>query len=377
MRRPTLNFVSGIATPPVNQLLAAVDAREDVDLRLWYAEETAVGLYGWKANPTHQIKRAEIYGTGLPHQGLLDLASRAGSDEGFMLVGWSNPTLRILIPLLASRGRRLAFFTDCPAQKDRAFHRELLREMYLGILRDNSTVFAIGKTAVDYYAARRFAPSALCNLLLPVELPSDLLLKISEKAAVRAKYGVEPRDLFVVTGSRLVREKGFDLMFEALAALAKAGSGPFKVLLVGTGVEQTALADQVKSAGLSNAVIFEPWMEFSDFCSCIAAADLVVHPARYDAFGGITLTATGLGVPVIGTRQAGSAVELIEHGVNGFLYDAEATRALTGHMHTLMQDRILLAQMAAAARRMAGRFTAESVADTLVNRLLLDGILAL
>jgi hypothetical protein len=52
MPTPTLNFVSGIATPPVNQLLHAVAARTDLCLRIWYATETDSKLYPWQTNPT-------------------------------------------------------------------------------------------------------------------------------------------------------------------------------------------------------------------------------------------------------------------------------------------------------------------------------------
>jgi len=131
MPRPTLNFVSGIATPPINQLPQAVAARTDLGLRIWYAEETDLKLYPWQTNPTHEVKRAEIYGTRWPSPQLVKLALRGSRDQGFMLAGSSNATMRALIPALATRGGRFAFFTDRPADRERSRSLAILCDMCL------------------------------------------------------------------------------------------------------------------------------------------------------------------------------------------------------------------------------------------------------
>jgi glycosyltransferase involved in cell wall biosynthesis len=374
MRIPTLNFVSGIATPPVNQLLAAVAARSDVRLRIWYAEETDSKLYPWQTNPTHEVQRAEIYGTKWPSLRLLKLAL-AAADQGFMVVGWANPTTRVLLPALLMRKRRFAFFTDCPADKERSTSRELLRNLYIGILRRGGTVFGVGRTAVDYFSSQGFPVEQLCNLPLPTELPESLRSRIPARDTIRNRLDLSPDSFFVVTGSRLVESKGFDLLLSAVARLDERERARLKVLIVGSGPEKERLERQARDANLTNQVRFEPWMEYVDFCGCIGAADVVVHPARADPYGGITLTAVGLGIPVVGTRQAGSAVELVQDGKSGFLYDAEDVEALKGCLRRLLHDQNLRAVMAEQARATAARWTAVTLADTLVRRLFQDGIL--
>jgi len=375
MPTPTLNFVSGIATPPVNQLLHAVAARTDLCLRIWYATETDSKLYPWQTNPTHEFQRAEIYGKHWPNPQLLKLALRGSRDQGFMVVGWSNATMRTLIPTLATLGKRFAFFTDRPADKERSPSRAILRDVYLGILRHRSTVFCVGRTAVDYFSDRRFPVDRLCNLPLPAELPASLRARIPTRETIRARFQLSPDDYFVVTGSRLVDTKGFDLLLSAVARFDERERARVKLLIVGSGPEKEKLESQARETNLSEQVRFEPWMEYADFCGCIGAADVVVHPARADPYGGITLTAVGLGVPVVGTRQAGSAIELIEDGQSGFLYDADDVEALAGHLRQLLHNRELRTAMAERARSMASRWTAERLADTLVRRLFQDGIL--
>jgi glycosyltransferase involved in cell wall biosynthesis len=364
-----------MATPPINQLLRGVADRTDVRLRIWYAEETDSTLYPWQTNPTHEIQRAEIYGTRWPSLRLLKLILDRSHDDGFMVAGWSNPTMRSIIPLLAAIGKRFAFFTDRPADRKRGFSRELLRGAYLGILRRSSTLFAVGQTAVDYFSTRGFPNERLCNLPLPTELPPGLQATIPGREVVRSRFGISAEDYFVVTGSRLVAAKGFDLLLSAISAFNDLERSRVKLLIVGSGPEGDRLDAQARNANLTDRVRFEPWMEYVDFCGCIGAADVVVHPARMDAYGGITLTAVGLGIPVIGTRQAGSAIELIQDGQSGFLYEAEDVRTLTGHLRRLMHDRTLRDSMAKAAGTVAARWTAERLADTLSHRLFQDRIL--
>jgi glycosyltransferase involved in cell wall biosynthesis len=374
MSPPTLHFISGVATPPVNLLLAVLAARSDLRLRLWYAEETDARLYPWQANPTHEVLRAEIYGRRWPSPRVSRLALTGGGD-GLMVVGWSNPTTRLLLPLLAARGRRFAFFADRPADKQRSLPARLARGLFLGILRRHSTVFGLGRTAVQYFADQGLPPERLCNLPLPVELPATIRSRLPPRDAIRSRFTLGPSDVFLVTGSRLVPSKGFDLLLVAVGGLAEEDRARLKLLIVGSGPEQERLAALAKRHDLGGIVRFEPWMEFVDFCGAIAAADLVVHPARNDPFGGITLTAVGLGVPVIGSRQAGSAVELIEEGRSGFLYEATDTQTLADRLRRLLHDAELRAAMASAARGVAARWTAERLADTLVARLFQDGIL--
>ena len=173
-----------------------------------------------------------------------------------------------------------------------------------------------------------------------------------------------------------MESKGFDSSCSsAVGRFDEQERSRVKLLVVGSGPEKERLEGQAHAANLTNQVRFEPWMEYADFCGCIGAADVAVHPARTDPYGGITLTAVGLGVPVIGTRQAGSAIELIEDGQSGFLYDAEDVEALTGYLRRLLRDRALRTAMTEKARTMAARWTAQRLADTLVRRLFQDGIL--
>ena len=54
-----------------------------------------------------------------------------------------------------------------------------------------------------------------------------------------------------------------------------------------------------------------------------AAADVLLLPTPYDAFGMVVLEAMAAGLPVVVSKNAGAS-ELIEHGVNGFVFANDA-----------------------------------------------------
>lgn len=370
-----LNFVSDVATPHVNQLLTAVRARGDVELRSWYAYTGDKRGYSWKVDPTTEIPDARVFGPR-PCTTLLATAASPLNREAFMIVGWSNPTTRLLIPLLAARRRRFAFFTDRPRDAEGRFGaKALMREGYFGLLRSTACVFAVGQSAVDYFERRGFSPQRLCNLPMPVPVVPDLARFRSAAPALRQELGVPTGGFLMVSGSRLTRDKGFDLLIEAVASLPAITRPRCTLLIVGDGPEREALEEQARERGVGAQVHFRAWMDFEEFCRHMCAADIVVHPARFDAFGGTTLTAVAVGAPVVGARQAGAVEQFVTDGVNGRAYDAKDVAALSEILASLAASPGEVERLARAARQASSQWTAEHLADTLVRRLRAEGIL--
>jgi glycosyltransferase involved in cell wall biosynthesis len=363
-----INFISDIATPHVNQLLHAVAARSDIDLRLWYAVEERPGMYNWKSNPTHEVVTARIFGESRPNLALLRHAL-THADEAYVIVGWSNPTTRVLVPALALARRPFGFFTDHPADEPRRFPIVAIREAYFGLLKRSATVFGVGKRTVHYFEKRGFDPARLCNLPMPIPQRQDLEILRGERNKTRRRYGVSDTELFIVTGSRLLHEKGFDLLLRAIGGLTADERTRVRLLLVGSGPCEGDLKVLTSELSLDDRVVLAPWMDFEDFTRCMVAADVVVHPARFDAYGGITLTAVAVGTPVIGSTGAGSAVELIENGISGFLYDPDDRNALVKHLRFFLEHPEASRKMGEATMNIAVRWAPDRIASTLVERL--------
>jgi len=129
-----------------------------------------------------------------------------------------------------------------------------------------------------------------------------------EAAALRAELGAGAAPVWLLVGSGW-RRKGLDVALRALArgrardaALWVAGAdavAPWRALATSLGV-----ADRVRFLGRRD-----------DVERLYAAADALLLPTRYDAFGAVCLEAAASGIPVVTSGAAGAAETLGEGGL--------------------------------------------------------------
>ena len=192
----------------------------------------------------------------------------------------------------------------------------------------------------------------MLNLPIFIELDENLDAYHAKQKEYFARYNVACDGFLISAGSRLIYEKGYDLLLRAVSLLSKDVLAKVRVVIVGSGEEIDSLKKLVLVLNLQDNVTLEKWFEFEEFKGLIANSDIFSHPARFDAYGGTTL-AMALGVPVVGTLGSGAAVDRIEHRVNGFLYAAEDINMLAEYILELYLDRKLKKRMGQSDRETA------------------------
>ena len=115
--------------------------------------------------------------------------------------------------------------------------------------------------------------------------------------------GDEGRDGLLFVG-RLVSVKGADLAIEALRRLRERGVET-TLTICGDGPERDALEQQVREAGLEDAVTFEGWTEPDELAAHYRRARLLLVPSRYEPFGIVALEAIAGGCPVVAAETGG------------------------------------------------------------------------
>jgi glycosyltransferase involved in cell wall biosynthesis len=279
----------------------------------------------------------------------------------FMVIGYANFGSRFLLLASWILKRDFLYWTDEPEDRERSFLRTRVRNVFLHIVkRRGNPIFVVGKRTIAKFERMGFPRDRLVNLPIFIDLQPAGSMPPGDAAAIRGRYGVRLDEVLFVAASRLAFNKGYDLLVEAVSRISPGVLERLKVLIVGAGPEKENLHALVRRKRLGERVLFEDWLEPEAYERVLRAADVLVHPARFDAFGGGTLFAMALGVPVIGSEGAGAAKERVEHGVNGLLYPAEDTDALAHAIVRLVND-------PAERRRMGGeaRATAEKWPPTL------------
>lgn len=179
----------------------------------------------------------------------------------------------------------------------------------------------------------RFAPARLAPL----------------RAAARARLGVGDGLLFLMVAHNL-RLKGFDTALRALAAV-RAHGGTARLAVAG-GMPDPLWLGLVEALGLTGLVIF--CGDVAEVEHLYAAADVFLHPTRWDACSLATIEALAASLPVV-TTAANGAADLITDGVDGFvLSDPRDHRRLSERMLAL-RDPAFRDRMGKAARGAAAK----------------------
>jgi UDP-glucose:(heptosyl)LPS alpha-1,3-glucosyltransferase len=112
------------------------------------------------------------------------------------------------------------------------------------------------------------------------------------------------------------RRKGVDTLIAAMASLP----GAHGFVIGGERADRrAAFESQARAAGLAERI---HWLGVQpDPQHWLAAADLMLFPTRFDAFGSAVLEALACGVPALVSRRAGAA-ELVTEGKTGAVLDA-------------------------------------------------------
>lgn len=141
----------------------------------------------------------------------------------------------------------------------------------------------------------------------------------------------------VVGLGRVVRDKGFDVLVDAFAAVRRARPDA-RLLIAGDGAEHAAVADRVRDLGLDGAVELPGWVDPDDVPALLARAAVVVVPSRWrEAFGLAALQAALAARPVVATRVGGLA-EVVEDGATGTLVPNEDADAMARAILSLLDD---------------------------------------
>ena len=127
-----------------------------------------------------------------------------------------------------------------------------------------------------------------------------------EAQAARQALGW-PADQVIIlfVGALGDRRKGFDTLFEAWVDLCRAPAWDGHLVVVGAGAEQPLWRHRFADAGLASRATFLGFRK--DVERLIAASDVLVHPARYEAYGLGAHEAVCRGVPAVVSADAGVA----------------------------------------------------------------------
>jgi phosphatidylinositol alpha-1,6-mannosyltransferase len=225
------------------------------------------------------------------------------------------------------------------------------------------------------YAAReaeRAAEQSLPVTIVPPGVDVDRFhpLEAAERAEARRRLGLPADAELIVSISRLVPRKGFDVAIEAVALLAPRR--PDLLLAISGGGRDERRLRRL-AAERHAPVVFLGRVPNADLPSLYGCADVFAMACRsrwagleQEGFGIVFVEAAACGVPQV-AGDSGGAAEAVDDGVTGLVVRRpDDPRDVAAALEALLDDDVLRASMADASR---ARAVAEFSYDVLAKRL--------
>ena len=169
----------------------------------------------------------------------------------------------------------------------------------------------------------------------------------------------------IIAIGRLVPEKGFDVLIDALALIADRHP-TWKLRILGEGPHRTSLEQQIEGLGLSGRV--ELPGRCHDVLEQLAETEVFVLSSRFEGFPNALVEAMACGRAVVSTQCSGSS-DLIEPGRNGLLVPVGDSVALAQSMEELLLDPLLRSRLGQAAAEIRSQLSMARVLQMWNNAL--------
>src|SRR4029450_2067983 len=117
----------------------------------------------------------------------------------------------------------------------------------------------------------------------------DRLVRPEAGVAFRQEHRIAPNEVLLVSVGRLEANKGFADLIEALTTIA--GDVSWRWTLVGEGPERQQLVSAIAAQAPGTRVIFAGSSDDKSLHAWYDAADVFVHPTRYEGSSLVTLEA--------------------------------------------------------------------------------------
>lgn len=167
------------------------------------------------------------------------------------------------------------------------------------------------------------------------------------RVQTRGCLGLAEQDFVVGIVARLAPIKNHSLLLKAFASFELVEPMRKKLLIVGDGVERSKLVDLSRQLGIAGLTHFLG--ERRDTEVLFNAMDVYVLSSMSEGMNLTLLEAMSSGLPVVATAVGGN-VEIVEHGISGFLVPADDHVEMGQRLRQLAVDRQLQKHLGSAGR---------------------------
>lgn len=363
---PRLVILTEIISPYRIPLFNALHDGGGVKLHVVFLAETDPNLRQWRIYKENIRFSYQILSSWRMRLGRYNLLLNRGlgqalneaSPDAILCGGYNYVASWQALDWARSRGVPFLLWSESNLQDIRRGHAlvEMLKSEFLN--RCNGFVVP-GRTAFKYLRRYKIPEDEIFTAVNAVD--NELFAATGTRAsraagANRAQLGL-PQRYFLYVG-RLVREKGvFDLV-SAYAKLDEHLKQQVGLVFVGDGPvrqELEAFAGRVTAGNVK----FVGFVHQENLAKYYALAEMLILPTYTDPWGLVVNEAMACGLPVVLSRVAGCAADLVTENWNGFLVSPGDIFSLSSSMTIIANQESLRAAMCNNSLQRISGYTAK------------------
>jgi glycosyltransferase involved in cell wall biosynthesis len=166
-----------------------------------------------------------------------------------------------------------------------------------------------------------------------------------QRESLRQSLGLRPGRPVLLFAAKFTPVKAPEELLSAFARVYNrfaADSAPY-LLFVGDGPLRDTLEEQARPLG--DAVRFLGFRNQSELPAFYDLCDVFALPSRFEPWGLVVNEAMNAGRPVIVSDRVGAGPDLVEEGVNGFIYPSGDVDALASRLRQVLESSALRVKM--------------------------------
>jgi len=241
------------------------------------------------------------------------------------------------------------------------------------LLRTIDGILAIGRLNREYYL--HYGVEAARIFPMPYAADNEFFRTASEVArpnreALRAELGLKPGRPVILFASKMQPHKRAGDLLEAYGRLSPDGVAEPAAYLVfaGDGEERANLERRARALKW-DSIRFIGFRNQSELPALYDLCDVFALPSEHEPWGLVVNEAMNAGKPVIVSNRVGAAPDLVEDGINGFVYPSRDVAALADVLRKMIENPECRASMGARALETVARFDFAADRDGLLAAL--------
>lgn len=162
----------------------------------------------------------------------------------------------------------------------------------------------------------------------------------------------------------IYQKKGIFDLIDVIVQNKEKYRDRLKLYVGGTGQEYARLIDTINANNINDIVILCGWVNEDDKIKLLNIADAYILPSYVEGLPMSILEAMSYGMPILST-PVGGIPEIVENGVNGFLFPPGDKQAMQNSINKLISNPSIKRQMGTASLQKSKQYLPQEISQKL------------